>query len=144
MTIEDLYAQNRRLWVRLREKGGKRHAIPCHHNLECLVAYPAAVGLREDPKQPSFRAVGRGPRQAHSHNAATGQRLRDNLPPRGGSRHRRPSSATTASGRPGTAYLKNSSTPEKPPRWRTMPRGGRRSATISGPTSQASMRSSGL
>ena len=26
--------QNRRLWVRLREKGGKRHAMPCHHNLE--------------------------------------------------------------------------------------------------------------
>jgi len=27
------YAE-RRLWVRLREKGGKRHAMPCHHNLE--------------------------------------------------------------------------------------------------------------
>jgi integrase/recombinase XerC len=24
----------RRLWVRLREKGGKRHEMPCHHNLE--------------------------------------------------------------------------------------------------------------
>jgi integrase len=33
MTVEDVYTQNRRLWVRLREKGGKRHAIPCHHNL---------------------------------------------------------------------------------------------------------------
>jgi hypothetical protein len=26
--------QNRRLWVRLHEKGGKRHPITCHHNLD--------------------------------------------------------------------------------------------------------------
>src|SRR5262249_35849379 len=40
MTVEDVYPQNRRLWVRLREKGGKRHAMPCHHNLEeYLIAY---------------------------------------------------------------------------------------------------------
>jgi site-specific recombinase XerC len=39
MAVEDVYTQNRRLWVRLREKGGKRHAMPCHHNLdEYLVA----------------------------------------------------------------------------------------------------------
>jgi len=30
MSIEADYTQNRRLWVRLREKGGKRHAMPCH------------------------------------------------------------------------------------------------------------------
>jgi integrase/recombinase XerC len=30
MAVEDVYTQNRRLWVRLREKGGKRHAMPCH------------------------------------------------------------------------------------------------------------------
>jgi len=34
MTVDDVYTQNRRLWVRLREKGGKRHTMPCHHNLE--------------------------------------------------------------------------------------------------------------
>jgi integrase len=40
MSVEDVYTQNRRLWVRLREKGGKRHAMPCHHNLEeYLTAY---------------------------------------------------------------------------------------------------------
>jgi integrase/recombinase XerC len=40
MAVEDVYTQNRRLWVRLREKGGKRHAMPCHHNLEeYLIAY---------------------------------------------------------------------------------------------------------
>jgi site-specific recombinase XerD len=61
MTVEDVYTQNRRLWVRLREKGGKRHAMPCHHNLdEYLVAYLAGAGLRDDPKGPLFRTIGRG------------------------------------------------------------------------------------
>ena len=61
MTVEDVYTQNRRLWVRLREKGGKRHAMPCHHNLEeYLVAYLDGAGLRGDPKGPLFRTIGRG------------------------------------------------------------------------------------
>ena len=61
MTVEDVYTQNRRLWVRLREKGGKRHSMPCHHNLEeYLAAYLDGVGLRDDPKGPLFRTIGRG------------------------------------------------------------------------------------
>ncbi len=61
MAVEDVYTQNRRLWVRLREKGGKRHAMPCHHNLdEYLVAYLDGAGLRDDPKGPLFRTIGRG------------------------------------------------------------------------------------
>src|SRR5882672_11354054 len=61
MAVDDVYAQNRRLWVRLREKGGKRHAMPCHHNLdEYLVAYLDGAGLRDDPKGPLFRTIGRG------------------------------------------------------------------------------------
>lgn len=32
--LEDVYVQRRRLWVRLHEKGGKLHDMPCHHNLE--------------------------------------------------------------------------------------------------------------
>jgi site-specific recombinase XerD len=61
MTVEDVYRQNRRLWVRLREKGGKRHAMPCHHNLEeYLTAYLDGAGLRDDPKGPLFRTIGRG------------------------------------------------------------------------------------
>jgi site-specific recombinase XerD len=61
MTVEDVYTQNRRLWVRLREKGGKRHAMPCHHNLEeYLTAYLDGTGLRNDPKGPLFRTIGRG------------------------------------------------------------------------------------
>src|SRR5215469_10523992 len=60
MTVEDVFTQNRRLWVRLREKGGKRHAMPCHHNLEeYLVAYLDGTGLRNDHKGPLFRTIGR-------------------------------------------------------------------------------------
>ena len=62
MTVEDVYTQNRRLWVRLREKGGKRHAMPCHHNLEeYLIAYLDGAGLRDDPKGPLFRTIGEAP-----------------------------------------------------------------------------------
>jgi site-specific recombinase XerD len=61
MAVEDVFTQNRRLWVRLREKGGKRHAMPCHHNLEeYLIAYLDGAGLRGDPKGPLFRTIGRG------------------------------------------------------------------------------------
>jgi integrase/recombinase XerC len=61
MTVDDVYTQNRRLWVRLREKGGKRHAMPCHHNLdEYLTAYLDSAGLRDDPKGPLFRTIERG------------------------------------------------------------------------------------
>jgi integrase/recombinase XerD len=61
MKVEDVYTQNRRLWVRLNEKGGKRHEMPCHHNLEeYLIAYLDGCGLREDAKGPLFRTIGRG------------------------------------------------------------------------------------
>ena len=43
------------------EKGGKRHAMPCNHNLEeYLTAYLDGAGLRDDPKGPLFRTIGRG------------------------------------------------------------------------------------
>jgi site-specific recombinase XerD len=61
MRVEDVFTQNRRLWVRLREKGGKPHTMPCHHNLEAyLSAYIEGAGLAEDPKGPLFRTIGRG------------------------------------------------------------------------------------
>ncbi len=34
MRVADVYVQARRTWVRLHEKGGKEHEMPCHHNLE--------------------------------------------------------------------------------------------------------------
>ena len=40
MRMEDVYVQARGTWVRLHEKGGKEHEMPCHHNLEAwLQAY---------------------------------------------------------------------------------------------------------
>jgi site-specific recombinase XerD len=60
MKVEDVFTQNRRLWVRLREKGGKAHAMPCHHNLETyLLAYIEGAGIVEDAKGPLFRTIGR-------------------------------------------------------------------------------------
>ena len=61
MKVEDVFVQNRRLWVRLREKGGKRHEMPCHHTLEAyLHAYLDGVGIADDAKGPLFRTIGRG------------------------------------------------------------------------------------
>jgi site-specific recombinase XerD len=58
MKVEDVYTQSRRLWVRLHEKGGKEHKMPCHHNLEeYLTAYIDGCGLRDDPKGPLFRTI---------------------------------------------------------------------------------------
>lgn len=61
MRVEDVFVQNRRLWVRLHEKGGKRHEMPCHHNLEeYLHAYLDGCGLAEERKAPLFQTIGRG------------------------------------------------------------------------------------
>ena len=61
MKVEDVFVQNRRLWVRLHEKGGKHHVMPCHHNLETyLHAYIDGCGLAHDPKGALFRTIGRG------------------------------------------------------------------------------------
>jgi integrase len=38
MKVDDVHVQNRRLWVRLHEKGGKHHEMPYHHNLEAYHA----------------------------------------------------------------------------------------------------------
>ncbi len=114
MAVEDVYAQNRRLWVRLREKGGKRHAMPCHHNLdEYLVAYLDGAGLRDDPKGPLFRTIGRG----------TGKLTRTVLPQANAyAMIRRRAAAAGIATRLGnhsfratgiTAYLKNGGTLEK-------------------------------
>ena len=58
MRVEDYYPQGKRWWVRLHEKGGKRHEMPAHHNLEAyLDAYIDAAGIREDEKSPLFRSA---------------------------------------------------------------------------------------
>ena len=60
MRVEDYYTQGRRGWVRLHEKGGKRHEMPCHHNLEAyLDEYITAAGLADEPQSHLFRTVPR-------------------------------------------------------------------------------------
>src|SRR3546814_13364408 len=61
MCVEDVFMQNRRLWVRLHEKGGKQHEMPCHHNLEhYLTAYIDGCELRAQAKWPLFRTLAHG------------------------------------------------------------------------------------
>lgn len=61
MEVRDVYVQNRRLWVRLHEKGGKLHEMPCHHTLEAyLDEYIEVGGLKDHPRSPLFRTIGRG------------------------------------------------------------------------------------
>lgn len=58
LRVEDVYTQRRRLWVRLDEKGGKRHEMPCHHRLEeWLYDYLEAAGIADDPGGPLFRSA---------------------------------------------------------------------------------------
>lgn len=57
MRVEDVYIQGRRTWVRLHEKGGKRHEMPCHHSLEqYLTEYLDAAGVDPEPKAWLFRS----------------------------------------------------------------------------------------
>ena len=61
MKVEDVFTQNRRLWLRLQEKGGKVHQMPCHHNLETyLHEYMEGTGIIGEPRTPLFQTIGRG------------------------------------------------------------------------------------
>jgi site-specific recombinase XerD len=114
MRVEDVYPQNRRLWVRLHEKGGKQHAMPCHHNLESyLHEYIDGAGLARDPKALLFQTYSR----------ATGQLAGNPLPQANAyamiQRRARAAGITTKIGNHTfratgvTAYLNNGGTLEK-------------------------------
>jgi hypothetical protein len=61
LRVEDYFQQGRRSWLRLHEKGGKRHEVPCHHSLdEYLDAWIAAAGIGDDKKGPLFRSFKKG------------------------------------------------------------------------------------
>jgi site-specific recombinase XerD len=58
MNVEDVYVQGKRTWVRLHEKGGKEHTLPCHHELEdYLDAYMSAAGMDGEKGTPLFRTA---------------------------------------------------------------------------------------
>ena len=55
----DYFQQGSRRWLRLHEKGGKRHDVPAHHRAaEALDEYLAAAEL-EEPKAALFQSVDR-------------------------------------------------------------------------------------
>jgi len=114
MRLEDVYTQNRRLWVRLHEKGGRQHAMPCHHNLETyLHEYIDGAALASDPKALLFQSYSR----------ATGQLTGNPLPQANAyamiQRRARAAGITTKIGNHTfratgvTAYLKNGGTLER-------------------------------
>ena len=62
MRRQDYFLQGTRGWLRLHEKGGKRHDVPAHHRAEAAVdAYLVAGGI-EDAKAPLFQSVDRSRR----------------------------------------------------------------------------------
>jgi len=58
LNVEDYFAQKKRWWLRLNEKNGKLHEMPCHHKLEAFLdAYIAKAGITRDAKGPLFRVA---------------------------------------------------------------------------------------
>jgi integrase/recombinase XerD len=58
MKVKDYFTQGRRGWVRLHEKGGKEHEVPCHHTLEAFLdEYIAAACIKDDADGPMFRTI---------------------------------------------------------------------------------------
>jgi hypothetical protein len=58
MRGEDVYVQSQRTWVHLHERGGKRHEMPGHHNLdEYLLAFVEDARLGAAPKGHLFRTA---------------------------------------------------------------------------------------
>jgi site-specific recombinase XerD len=60
MDVKDIYTQGRVVWVRLHEKNGIEHAMPCHHQLaDYLEEYVERAGIRDQPDTPLFRSATR-------------------------------------------------------------------------------------
>jgi len=63
MKIGDYFQHRKRWWLRLHEKGGKRHEVPCHPSLEeYLNGWLTAAGTTRDKKGPLFRSMGKSDR----------------------------------------------------------------------------------
>ena len=63
MRRQDYFGQGNRGWLRLHEKGGKRHDVPAHHRAAAaLDAYVEAAGL-EEPKAALFQSMDPAGRQ---------------------------------------------------------------------------------
>lgn len=60
MNVGDCFTQQRRVWFRLHEKGGKLHDVPAHHNAEAYVyQYIEQAGIADQKHGPLFRTASR-------------------------------------------------------------------------------------
>mgnify|MGYP002778230212 FL=1 len=60
MNIGDYFPEGKRWQLRLREKGGRQHIVPCHHTAEAyLDRYLEAAGLLGAGDRPIFRSLDR-------------------------------------------------------------------------------------
>ena len=65
MRVEDLQSKGSGWLIRLHEKGGKQHMMPCHHALaEALHAYIAAAGIAADQEGLSVPHIARACRHS--------------------------------------------------------------------------------
>jgi integrase/recombinase XerD len=63
LRVGDYYENEKRWWLRLHEKGGKRHEVPCHHALgKFLDDWIGAAGIGADKKGWLFSSIGKGDR----------------------------------------------------------------------------------
>jgi integrase/recombinase XerD len=61
LRVGDYFQHRERWWLRLHEKGGKRHEVPCHPSLEVhLDDWIKATGIAPEKKKPLFRCVHKG------------------------------------------------------------------------------------
>ena len=113
MRVEDYFPNGKRWWVRLHEKGGKRHEMPAHHNLEAyLDAYIDAAGIRDDGKSPPL-PLRRGRTGTLTDNAdEPDRRLAHDPAPRRWRRARRSNGCHTFRATGITAYLEAGGTLE--------------------------------
>lgn len=58
MKVRDYYANGKRYWIRLHEKGGKFHEVPVHHTSEqFLDEYLETAGFKDEKNGPLFRTA---------------------------------------------------------------------------------------
>jgi integrase/recombinase XerD len=61
LRVGDYFENEKRWWLRLHEKGGKRHEVPCHHSLgKYLDSWIEAAGIGGDKKGWLFRSIRKG------------------------------------------------------------------------------------
>jgi integrase len=58
MKVRDFFQHRKRWWLRLHEKGGKRHEVPCHEVTPGVSRrVDQAAGIARDKQTPLFRSM---------------------------------------------------------------------------------------